>query len=800
MKLLSNKNSNQNIKTTISLLALKILLIFAPTLGLASVLSDLAADLAQGEFVELEVSGSVSTCQAMHPRYPDLHPQACPRDEDGNYIPGPDPRGCPVEVPSQPGNILEFTDKATWDSIEKEVYIIGTRRPYKPWDQGFSKYLEASNSWVILDQPPFGFGPHGYEHNAMDVVGRKFYQTRVDNAREVWSMDMDTGVWQQIPDAPIQAGQFAALDYFPELERLVYFNALGQSEYALYNTADGTWEGPISLATTPFGAISHFSEYNPTNGVMYYGGGYNYTNGGQLPDPTPGVNEERRFYMLDGNQLASRLADPPTFLGQFGAGPVQTIDPNTGNLVVFQGRPNDVPANTCVSPGPLPIWEYDLSTDTWGQTGTQTLSNLYCAMDTVAVPLYEYGVIFIVSVRSTTNCKVFLYKHSPMIPTQPSINIQPVSQTAEEGLPVTFSLSVSGSGPMSYQWYRNNVLIEGAINSSYTIEAVSIDDDGVDFHSTAINNLGDVSSEAARLTVTLDVTLPIIVGASVQDLNSVEIQFSEAISLESAQLVNNYQISDGIQVVAASLNVDGKTVQLQTDNLVTDTVYTVTINNILDTSSSANEILPNSSIEIQLAPIMNFNNGLLPFGWIPLTLSRWSIVEENGNNALFLNTTDYSALSGDRLGEYIISPDSYGDFTLTVEAKTNESVGNVNADYALVFGFENDSNYYYMLFNRTETNTELFRVVNGNRTLLGAATSAWLIDDEYHTVAVSVASSAIEVRFDGNIVLNYTDQTAAIPTGKIGLGSFNDSAYFDDIRITSGINALPDLIFSNAFE
>ena len=36
----------------------------------------------------------------------------------------------------------------------------------------------------------------------------------------------------------------------------------------------------------------------------------------------------------------------------------------------------------------------------------------------------------------------------------------------------------------------------------------------------------------------------------------------------------------------------------------------------------------------------------------PLTASRWSVVDDNGNARLFLNTTSYSELSGSRLGEY----------------------------------------------------------------------------------------------------------------------------------------------------
>ncbi len=389
--------------TRLRIFGLSVLLMTVPTLGFTSELSDLAATVEPGTFVELEIDGPVTTCQAMVPPLPlkDAAGEDIPRR---NYL----------------GNILEFTDEALWDPIGRDIYIMGTRRPYKRWDQGFVKYSVDTNSWTILNLPPFGVGAHGYDNGALDVQGRTFYWSRIGVARIVWAMDLDTGIWTQLPNAPIQAGQFSAIEFFPELNRLVFFDGLveysgGQptgngAEYALYNPATGQWESPVSLTTTaPFGAISHFSEYNPTHSVLFFGGGYHYSGGGTVPDPTPGVDDSRRFYMLDDQQVVTRLADPPTALGQFGAGPVQTIDPNTGKLVVFQGKPNSGPS---VCSNPLPIWEYDLDTDAWTQTGTQQLTSLYCSMNTVAVPLYEYGVNFIVSVRSDTNCRVFLYRHS----------------------------------------------------------------------------------------------------------------------------------------------------------------------------------------------------------------------------------------------------------------------------------------------------------------------------------------------------------------------------------------------------
>jgi len=383
-------------------------------------------------------------------------------------------------------------------------------------------------------------------------------------------------------------------------------------------------------------------------------------------------------------------------------------------------------------------------------------------------------------------------------PQAPSILVQPESVAAQEGETAIFNINAIGDNPLSYQWYRDNGILSGETNNSLMIEQVGENDDGAIFHCQISNNLGNEISNDVVLTVVMDTLAPTIFSAIVQSIDQVDIRFSEAVTLASAQTLSNYQIDQGINISSATLDADGKTVHLQTNNLQLDTVYTVTISNIEDVSAANNSIAPQSSVEIIFSPVMTFDNGLMPLDWIPLTESRWSVVNDNGNNTLSLNTTDYNPLSGGRLGEYILSPDSYADFNLTVEAKTNESSSNNNADYALVFGFESGSNYYYMLFNRTQSNTQLFKVENGLRELLATATSSWLVDDNYHTVGVQRNSDAIEVSFDSNTVLQVTDTTFL--SGQVGLGSYNDSAYFDDIRISSTNSMVTDVIFASDFE
>ena len=84
----------------------------------------------------------------------------------------------------------------------------------------------------------------------------------------------------------------------------------------------------------------------------------------------------------------------------------------------------------------------------------------------------------------------------------PNITQHPVSQTIASGQPVTFSVSASGTPPLAYQWQRNTVDIAGATSPNFTIAAVSVADNGAQFHCIVSNDAGSAMSNPATLTVT----------------------------------------------------------------------------------------------------------------------------------------------------------------------------------------------------------------------------------------------------------------------------------------------------------
>jgi Abnormal spindle-like microcephaly-assoc'd, ASPM-SPD-2-Hydin/Immunoglobulin domain len=100
----------------------------------------------------------------------------------------------------------------------------------------------------------------------------------------------------------------------------------------------------------------------------------------------------------------------------------------------------------------------------------------------------------------------------------PRITAQPTSQTVTAGQTATFTVGVSGTTPLLYQWKKNGSPIAGATSPTYSTAAISASDSGSQFSVAVSNTVGNTSSNAATLTVTPPATT-LLLNASVSTLN-----------------------------------------------------------------------------------------------------------------------------------------------------------------------------------------------------------------------------------------------------------------------------------------
>src|SRR4029077_12051832 len=83
----------------------------------------------------------------------------------------------------------------------------------------------------------------------------------------------------------------------------------------------------------------------------------------------------------------------------------------------------------------------------------------------------------------------------------PSITTPPVSADVNVGQTATFSVVVTGTVPLSFQWQKNATAVSGATSSSYTTPPTTAADNRALFTVIVSNSAGSVTSSAGTLNV-----------------------------------------------------------------------------------------------------------------------------------------------------------------------------------------------------------------------------------------------------------------------------------------------------------
>lgn len=131
-----------------------------------------------------------------------------------------------------------------------------------------------------------------------------------------------------------------------------------------------------------------------------------------------------------------------------------------------------------------------------GSTATRSSFATNIAGNPVSIITSSDGNLYFLS-RSNSA----LYKITYTGTQQPVITNQPQNISVALGNTATFSVTATGSTPLSYQWRKNAVTISGATSSSYSISSVSSGSAGI-YSVVVSNTAGSATSNDATLTVT----------------------------------------------------------------------------------------------------------------------------------------------------------------------------------------------------------------------------------------------------------------------------------------------------------
>lgn len=132
-------------------------------------------------------------------------------------------------------------------------------------------------------------------------------------------------------------------------------------------------------------------------------------------------------------------------------------------------------------------------------------------------------------------------------------------------------------------------------------------------------------------------------------------------------------------------------------------------------------------------------------------------------------------------------PEEFGDFQLDVEILSTEKDYN-HRDACLFFGYQSPSEFYYVhLGKRTDPHAnQIFIVNNAARKKISLTTTEgtpW--DDQWHRIRLQrdIETGDIAVYFDNMKEPVMTAKDKSFGKGRIGVGSFDDTAEFKNLVI-----------------
>jgi hypothetical protein len=191
--------------------------------------------------------------------------------------------------------------------------------------------------------------------------------------------------------------------------------------------------------------------------------------------------------------------------------------------------------------------------------------------------------------------------------------------------------------------------------------------------------------------------------------------------------------------------------------------------------------------QMQLVFEADFEDGSL-WDWQPTDPEAWRIEDSGGNRVLALyKQSNYNPEVRSPVNINLIKDVEVTSFVLELKMhSTTKDYG--HRDMCLFFGYQDPLHFYYVhIANQSDAHANSIFIVNGKPRVSIARTrtegTKW--DDNWHTVRLErdVENGTIKVFFDNGAKPIMTAVDHNFKWGRIGVGSFDDTGQYDDIRL-----------------
>jgi hypothetical protein len=186
--------------------------------------------------------------------------------------------------------------------------------------------------------------------------------------------------------------------------------------------------------------------------------------------------------------------------------------------------------------------------------------------------------------------------------------------------------------------------------------------------------------------------------------------------------------------------------------------------------------------------ITDFEEG---FGlWQTSPTGTWEIQTVDGNRIAALTAAGVQPGGVRRpTGYLLLSGIEWTDTTLEMRAQTSEPSTKLPRDVVMIFGYVDATHFYYAHLSSNSDDrfhTIIMKVAGAERQVIDEQRAPPApLTDAWHDIRIThAASGAIRVYVDDMKIPVLTAQDTTYPSGAVGVGSFDDRARFDDIRVT----------------
>jgi Immunoglobulin I-set domain len=211
----------------------------------------------------------------------------------------------------------------------------------------------------------------------------------------------------------------------------------------------------------------------------------------------------------------------------------------------------------------------------------------------------------------------------------PTITAQPANQTVVVGQTATFSVTATGTAPLSYQWQKNSANINGATASSYTTPATVSGDNGANFDVVVSNTAGNQTSTMATLTVNPAALAPTITTQPANQTVTIgQTATFNVIATGTAPLSYQWQ-KNNANIAGATASAYTTPATVASDNAAK---FDVIVTNAVGTQTSTTAMLTVNAVTVSAIDVVTYHYDNLRTGQ---NLNETILTPANVNSAKF---------------------------------------------------------------------------------------------------------------------------------------------------------------------